>query len=841
MASSRRDFLQASATAAASALAIHPLTARAAALNGVSSTADARDAAVSSLERTLIRARPVPLGRVRITGGPVKHAQDLDAAYLLSLDPDRMMAYYRMRAGLKPKAEPYAGWDGDGHNLTGHIAGHHLSAVSLMYQATGDPRFKTRADYIVSEMKEVQDKNGGGYLVAISNGREAFGALSKGEIRAQAFDLNGMWSPWYTLHKTFAGLRDAYRHAGNKTALDVETKFAAWAEGVIAPLSDEQVQHMLNTEQGGILEVMADLYADTGDKRWLALSYRFEHRAFTDALKRGEDNLNGKHGNCQIPKLVGAGARYGYTADAGDLIAASFFWDTVVRHHTFASGGHGLEEYFGPADVLAAIVDGRTCESCNVYNMLKLTRRLFSFHPDAFFADFQERATFNHVLSSIDLNDGRMSYMVPVGRNEQQEYQNMLRSFTCCVGTGMENHALYGDGLYYEASGGPSGDRIWVNLFIPSTAQFALGDVKLAMETSFPDGDEATIHLTMPAPKTFTLAVRRPAWAGDGFRIAVNGQDVPQPPLASLAAGAAGGRPVPTRTELPQPASYVEIARTWKSGDTVTLAIPKSLALQPTLDDPTVTAVMWGPLALAGDLGARRDGPPAAGSPAVVVPTLVAGSRPPAEWIAPGAKPGDFQVKAVARDVDRPENAPADWPLAPFYRTFDRRYSLYFDVVTLGEFDKRAKANADARAHQAELEAATVAFVEPGRAQTEKDVNYQSEPAQRRPEFVRGRSARSGPGWFSYDLAADPSSSLALVVTYLNPNGQAPANGDFQIIVDGNAVGRFAANPGAKGFWDAVYPIPAALVAGKKKITIRFEASVNSRIAPVFGIRVIKQ
>ncbi|HEY3886147.1 MAG TPA: beta-L-arabinofuranosidase domain-containing protein, partial [Vicinamibacterales bacterium] len=355
MSPSRRHFLQLSATAA-SALAVRPLSAHAG--GETAETIGAHSPAVAALERTLLRAHPVPLTQIRLTAGPVKHAQDLDAAYLLSLNPDSMMAYYRIRAGLPQKAEPYAGWDGDGHNLTGHVAGHHLSAVSLMYEATGDPRFKARADYLVSEMKTVQDKNGDGYLCALSNGREAFGALRKGEIRAQPFDLNGMWSPWYTLHKTFAGLRDAYRHTGNATALDVETKFAAWAEGVIAPLSDEQVQHMLNTEQGGILEVMADLYADTGDARWLALSYRFEHRAFTDALKRGEDNLNGKHGNCQIPKLVGSAARYGYTADAGDLMAASFFWDTVVRHHTFASGGHGLEEYFGPADVLAAIVDG---------------------------------------------------------------------------------------------------------------------------------------------------------------------------------------------------------------------------------------------------------------------------------------------------------------------------------------------------------------------------------------------------------------------------------------------------------------------------------------------------
>ncbi len=427
--------------------------------------------------------------------------------------------------------------------------------------------------------------------------------MSKGDIRSGGFDLNGLWSPWYTLHKTFAGLRDAYRHTGNRSALDVETRFATWAEGVLAPLSEAQVQKMLLTEHGGMNEVLADLYADTGDKRWLELSYTFEHHAFTDALKRPQDNLNGKHGNCQIPKLIGSAARYGYTGDAGDIQAASFFWDRVVQHHSYATGGHGLAEYFGPPDQLSTRVDGRTCESCNEYNMLKLTRRLFAFRPDAFYADYHERALFNHVLASIDPEDGRTSYMVPVGRGVQQEYQDMQQSFTCCVGSGMESHALHGDGLYYE-----SGDTLWVNLFVPSTAQFVLGNVGLRMDTGFPDGETAAITLTMPAQKAFTLAVRRPSWAGDGFTVKVNGASVEVPPATSLRAGGAGGRGNGMNDAVVQPGSYVELRRTWKSGDTVELTLPKSLHLEPTPDNKQVTAIMWGPLVLAGDLGARREG-----------------------------------------------------------------------------------------------------------------------------------------------------------------------------------------------------------------------------------------
>src|SRR5215831_15665290 len=687
----RRDFLQSSAAAAA-ALTLGPLTHESRAETIAPNTSGTAGPGAKEMEDKLLRARPVPLTDVRVTGGPAKLAQDADAKYLLSLEPDRMMAYYRVRAGLPQKAEPYAGWDGGGRNLTGHIAGHHLSAVSLMYVATGDARFKTRADYLVAELKEVQDKNADGYLSALEGGREMWASVSKGDIRSGGFDLNGLWSSWYTLHKTFAGLRDAYRYTGNRTALELEVKYAEWAASVLAPMSDNQIQRMLNTEHGGMNEVLADLYADTSDRRWLDLSYKFEHRAFTDALKRHQDNLNGKHGNCQIPKLVGSAARYGYTADAGDIEAASFFWDRVTQHHTYASGGHGLAEYFGPADQLSPRVNGRTCETCNVYNMLKLTRRLFSIRPDAFYADFHERALFNHILASLDPQTGRSSYMVPVGRGVQQEYQDMLQSFTCCVGTGMESQALHGYGIYYE-SGKPMNPALWVNLFAPSTVEFPSAGVNLKMDTGFPDGENATLALTMPAAKRFTLAIRRPSWAGDGFKVRVNGANFEVPSLASLRAGSAGGRNVGTDERVLQPSSFVEIDRTWKSGDTVELVLPKSLRLETTPDNREVAAVMWGPLVLVGDLGPRREPGPVGAAPATPpAPVLVAAARPLNEWVLPSTtRTGDFVASKVARVPAQP--APAtDVTLTPFYRTHGRTYSLYFDVITPAEFDSRAAA-----------------------------------------------------------------------------------------------------------------------------------------------------
>jgi hypothetical protein len=621
------------------------------------------------------------LSSVRLLGGPLKRAQDLDAKYLLELEPDRMLAYYRQRAGLEPKAKPYGGWDGGGKNLTGHIAGHYLSAVSLMWAATGDARFKERADYIVKELKEVQDKYGDGYLSALEGGRECWQAVAGGKIRSGGFDLNGLWAPWYVLHKTFAGLRDAYRYTGNRTALEVEIKFAEWAQRILSGLTEAQNQLMLNTEFGGMNEVMADLYADTGDKRWLDLSCRFEHRSFIEPLKRHADNLEGKHGNTQVPKLIGSADRYAYAGEPGDVIAAGFFWDTVVQHHSFATGGHGKDEYFGKPDVLNDHIDGRTAETCNVYNMLKLTRRLFSLRPDAHYADFHERALFNHILASIDPEDGRTCYMVPVGRSVRHEYADMFDSFTCCVGTGMESHALHGDGIYYE-----SGDKLWVNLYAPSTAQWAAAGVKLEMDTDFPEGESVKLKLTLESPKEFVLAVRRPAWAGEGFSVKVNGQPVSEDVIDPLRNVPESGRQVKDRRGA-KSGSYVELKRTWKTGDTVDLTLPKTLRLEPLPDNPRRVAIMWGPLVLAGDLGPEEESRQEDTdiNARQRTPIFIAAERPVEEWLKPVPdKPGHFRSDGVGRE--------RDVDFVPFYRLHRRTYAIYWDLFTESEWKEKTNS-----------------------------------------------------------------------------------------------------------------------------------------------------
>jgi uncharacterized protein len=761
-------------------------------------------------EKRLVKAQPIPLESVRLTGGPLKHAQDLELEYLLALEPDRMLAFLRRSAKLEPKAQGYGGWDGDGRQLTGHIAGHYLSGVSIAWAATGDSRYKERAEYLVHELKAVQDAQGDGYIGALQDrnrveGKTLFQQLSQGIIRSGGFDLNGMWSPWYVEHKLFAGLRDAYRYTGNRTALDVEIKFAGWAESILAPLSNEQLQKMMATEFGGMNEVMADLYLDTGDARWLALAGKFHHTAIIDRLAEKKDILPGTHGNTNIPKLYGALKLYLYTGNETEGTAAKYFWDEITQHHTFATGGNTRNEYFGQPDQLSNMIDGRTAETCNIYNMIKMARTLFSTQPDIRYADYHERALFNHILASQDPDDGRVCYMVPVGRGVQHEYQGKFQSFTCCVGSAMESHGLHADGLYYEA-----GDKLWVNLYAPSTAEWKSQGVKVETTTDLPIGQTATIKVTPQASKKFTLALRRPFWAGNGFTVKVNG--------------------VALKTVSPAN-SYVEIARTWKAGDTVELVLPKTLRKEPLPDNPNRFAVMWGPLVLAGDLGPEINGR-GARTAATDVPVLMAPEQPVANWLKPVAdKPGTFRTAGVGlkQEID----------FAPFYQVPRRRYAVYWDMYTPTEWSKRETDFRAKEEKQKKLDAATVGFAQPGQMQAERDTNQQGEGSM--PVTVENHFGRNSTKWFSFDLPVDPSHPETLIVTYSNEN---PPQSNCDVLIDGKKIGDQAGQRRSPEqeirFFDVEYKLPAEMVSDKKKITVRFEG-VNGRSTPsVFGIRVVR-
>jgi len=402
----------------------------------------------SGQEVVSFRALPFDLTDVKLLDGPFLHATELDAKTLLNYEPDRLLSRFYSEAGLKPKAEHYMGWENE--SLAGHTLGHYLSACSMMYQTTGDKQFLDRVNYIVGELKLVQDADGKGYIGAFPKGKKVFEEeISKGDIRSQGFDLNGIWSPFYTVHKILAGLRDAYRLCGNSIALKVEQRFADWIDVIVSPLNDDQIQKMLLCEHGGISETLADLYADTNEEKYLRMSKIFYQKAFLDPLKEGKDILPGKHCNTNIPKLIALSRIYELTGDTSDRKAAEFFWQTVVSHHSYVTGGNGNEEYFGPENKLRNRLGEGTTETCNVYNMLKLSEHLFEWDASARVADFYERALLNHILSSQNPITGNVTYNLSLDMGGFKDFQDPF-SFTCCVGSGMENHSKYGKNIFYH-------------------------------------------------------------------------------------------------------------------------------------------------------------------------------------------------------------------------------------------------------------------------------------------------------------------------------------------------------------------------------------------------------
>jgi DUF1680 family protein len=588
---------------------------------------------------------------VRLLPGPFLHAAELDAKILLDYKPDRLLSKFYSEAGLTPKAEHYMGWEDE--TIAGHSLGHYLSACSMMYQTTGDTAFLSRVNYMVDELKKLQEANGNGYIGAFPNGRKILeDEVAKGNIRSQGFDLNGIWAPFYTQHKIMAGLRDAYHLCGNRIALEVEKRFAGWLDDIVSPLNDEQVQKMLICEHGGISETLADLYADTKDEKYLRLSRLFYQKAFLDPLKEGKDVLPGKHCNTNIPKLIALSRLYELTGDTSDRKAAEFFWNTVADHQSYVTGGNGNNEYFGPADKLRDRLGEGTTESCNVYNMLKLTEHLFEWEASAKAADFYERALFNHILSSQNPEDGHVVYNLSLDMGGYKDFQDP-EWFTCCIGTGMENHSKYGRNIYYHNE-----NELFLFQFIASELTWKEKGLTITQNTEFPEEHGTKLEFKCDRPVALTLQVRYPYWAGNGIEIIVDGSK---------------------KHVKNAPGSFVAIKRTWKTGDKVDINIPFTLRLEPMPDDSNRVAIMYGPLVMAGDLGPVKD-PPI--RDAMYVPVLMTEKRNPAEWMEPvEGKINTFVTVNTGR--------PRDVEIKPFYTTYNRRYSIYWDLYNEAGWNAR--------------------------------------------------------------------------------------------------------------------------------------------------------
>ena len=744
-----------------------------------------------------IKANPFTLFDVRLLDSPFKHAMEVEGAYLLSMEPDRLLHNFHKNAGLPTKGEIYGGWESMG--VAGHSLGHYLSACSMMYASAGDERFKKRVEYIIDELKICQDTRKTGYIGGIPDEDKIFAEVSAGDIRSKGFDLNGGWVPWYTEHKIWAGLLDAYELCDNETAKEVVVKLSDWAYRNFANLTNEQFQKMLACEHGGMNESLAEVYAITGNQKYLDLSKRFHHKAILDPLAAQRDELAGKHANTQIPKIIGCSRRYELTGNKQDSTIASFFWETIVNHHSYVTGGNSEREHLGQPDQLAKKLSDQTTETCNTYNMLKLTKHLFSQDPKVKYADYYERALYNHILSSQNPDNGMVCYMVPLGSGGIKTYSTPFESFWCCTGTGMENHVKYGEAIYFKGNG----ESLIVNLYIPSVLTWKEKGLVIRQESKYPEEGRVNFTIDQTAGKKIRLEFRLPWWADHGMKIQVNGKKM---------------------TSVADANRYVSLTGNWKKGDRITLDIPMHLYTESMPDDLNKAAVLYGPMVLAAKLGTKNL------DPVFDIPVLITDNQPIDKWLK---RSDNKQLSFITKKIGQPQ----DVELIPFYRMHHQKYMIYFDFFTTDKWAEK-KAGYQAELKRMEVIAKrTIDQIAIGEMQPERDHNLSGEMTSVGDANGRKWRDASNGGWFSFEMNVSDKSPLELICTYW---GSDDGNREFDLLIDGVklATQELKRNQPDK-FFDIAYPIPGELVKDKAKVTIKFQAHPGKFAGGLFGCRIL--
>jgi uncharacterized protein len=595
------------------------------------------------------------LSLVRLLSGPFSTAQQLDSRYLLALEPDRMLHNFRVNAGLKPRAPVYGGWESQEPWVSirchGHTLGHYLSACAMMYAATGKSRFKRRVDYIVNELATCQKARDDGLVCAFPDGA----AQLENSLSGKPF----IGVPWYTMHKVMAGLRDAFLYTRNQQALPVLSQLADWIADSSRTLDNVKFQKMLDTEHGGMNEVLADLYAITNNHKYLVLAERFNHQALLKPLTASRDTLDGLHSNTQIPKVTGFARLHELTGKGSYITAARHFWQMVVERRSYATGGNGDREHFFPAGQFRQrLSSAKTMETCCTHNMLRLTRALFLDAPVAAYGDYYERALFNSILASQDPDSGMMTYFQATRPGYLKLYCTPEDSFWCCTGSGMENHAKYGDSIYFH-----NGDSLYVNLFIASELHWREKRLHITQITRFPDEPSTEFIMRTKAPIEMQLKLRHPGWC-KRVTVSVNGR---------------------IHTESENPGSYIEIKRTWHNVDIIKVELPMQLQLAALPGAADIAALMYGPIVLAARLGTEGLTP---GADIIVnertsgdmlnmpmeLPRLALSTQTlPEKVLRKAGEQVVFSVKATQPD--------RELELIPYYRIAHERYNLYWQLV----------------------------------------------------------------------------------------------------------------------------------------------------------------
>lgn len=764
-----------------------------------------------------------PLGDITLLDGPLKHARDLNVQVLLKYDCDRMLAPYRKEAGLQPRKPSYPNWDG----LDGHVGGHYLSALAIN-AATGNEECRKRMEYMISELQLVLDANNQrpeawchNYIGGVPNSAKMWTAFSKGDFGPYF----GTWAPFYNIHKMYAGLRDAWLYCGNEQAKNLFLKFCDWAVDITRDLNDEQMEKMLGNEHGGMNEVLADAYAITGEQKYLDCARRFSHRMLLVPLENGKDCLDNMHANTQIPKVIGYQRIAELAHDVQYHNASEYFWEIVTRQRSLALGGNSRREHFPTKEnCIDYINDIDGPESCNTYNMLKLTEDLNRVKPNGMYGDFYETAMFNHILSAQHPQHGGYVYFTSARPRHYRNYSAPNEAMWCCVGTGMEDHGKYGQFVWTHDKGVKAeDDALYVNLFVASELNWKDRKMVIRQQTAFPYAESSVVEVAK-GKGTFILKVRKPSWC-ENFTVKGVGFDA----------------------DSYEENGFVCIKRKWKKGDQVKISMPMHAYIKPMINVPQYVAIMYGPILLGMKTGTEdmrsliaddsRFGQYAGGMklPLDKAPILlpkhlndIAKDLKP----IPG-KPLHFKL------ATHMENA-IDGELQPFFEIHDSRYMMYW--LALGENDYKAymqKLADEEKARQA-LEARTVDKVNPGEQQPETDHRMETDDSNKgNTEGIFFRDAKDG-HYFSYLMQTKGETNLSLQLKFWGQDEWRTSEFDIyvndKLLCSVNNSHRWRTTQ----FKTVDYAIPSEFVKGKKEIRVKFVAHKGKQVGQIYGVRLVK-
>ena len=681
------------------------------------------------------RIETFPIKDIRLGESIFLDYQQSDINYLMGLNADRLLAPYLKGAGLKPKANNYTNWENTG--LDGHIGGHYLSALAYMYAATGNKEIERRMDYYLSELKRCQDARADGYLGGVSNGNKIWQEIAEGKINASSFGLNGGWVPLYNIHKIYAGLRDAWLIADREDAKHMLIKLTDWMIKEVSLLSDEQIQQMLRSEHGGLNETFADVAEITGDKKYLKLAHQFSDQQMLQPLLKGEDNLTGKHANTQIPKVIGYKRIADLEGRADWDRAAAFFWEVVIGQRSVSIGGNSMREHFNPTnDFSGLLASEQGPESCNTYNMLRLTKMLYQTSADKNYIDYYERALYNHILSIVNPVQGGFVYFTPMRSGHYRVYSQPQTSMWCCVGTGIENPARYGEMIYAH-----EGNDLIVNLFIPSTLTW--GDITVKQENRFPQQPSTDISLSLKKAKKFAVKIRQPWWCND-MKVSVN------------------GKPVTTKTE----GGNLVVSRKWQDGDRLHVDMPMHLTAITTPDGKPQYSFFYGPIVLAAKTGTeRQDGMYADDSrgghiangpqiPLNQMPAIIGDSATLLSHLKPANRPMHFRLTGVTLPQFE------GMTLQPFYELYECRYQIYFPLYSEAQWNEQKQLLAAEEKARMELEQQTTDKVYCGEQQSESDHFFSQQNSWNGADGgIHWRRTRQA---FSYQMKTDGARTLRI-------------------------------------------------------------------------------